>query len=59
MSRQVRTKSPWFSLVAVAVVVFVIFSAAKALATADACESSPQGQHRTWQFFPPEWVCGR
>jgi hypothetical protein len=42
----------WFFL-AIAVIVFGIWSAAVAATTEDDCGAAP----KEWQVFPPEWQC--
>lgn len=44
----------WF--VALIVVVFALYSAAIAAATADDCD--PFGGEKTWNVLPPRWECG-
>lgn len=41
----------WF--VMLAVVIFVLYSAAVAIAGRNDCNRGP----KTWQYFPPEWTC--
>ena len=43
----------WF--VALAVVLFSLYSLAVAASTADKCD----GLRRTWQIVPPHWECSR
>jgi hypothetical protein len=42
-------------LVLIAVLVFVLYSAAVAVNTVDKCGNEDSPKH--WSFFPPEWVC--
>jgi hypothetical protein len=43
----------WF--VALAVVIFALYSLAMAASTADKCDASGAG--KTWQVMPPHWEC--
>jgi hypothetical protein len=43
----------WF--VALAVVIFALYSLAVAGSTADKCDAS--GGDKTWQVVPPHWEC--
>ncbi len=47
-----RGRKVWFFL-AIAAIVFGLYSAAVAGLTADDCGSGP----KEWNVFPPEWEC--
>jgi hypothetical protein len=47
-------RGPAFILV-LAVVIYIMFSAATAVTTVKDCD--PNGKH--WSFLPPQWVCER
>ena len=49
-----RGSGPWW-FIALAFVLFCLFSLATAASTADKCDV--YGGHKTWQLFPPRWEC--
>lgn len=47
-----RGSGPWW-FIALAFVVFCLYSLTVAASTADKCNDGP----KEWQFFPPAWEC--
>ena len=48
-----RHEGPWF-YVAIAILIFLVWSGAVAVGTADDCGN---GVDRSWNFVPPRWDC--
>jgi hypothetical protein len=51
-----RGSGPWW-FIALAFVLFSLYSLATAAATADRCDA--YGGEKSWQIIPPRWECAR
>ena len=55
MATTARSRSSLWFVVLLALTVYVLTSGAIAIATGDKCGGMQVD--KTWQFFPPGWVC--
>ena len=56
VANEFRPGHPVFFWITIVLLVFAIFSGAKAMSTINSCKSVGNGA-KHWQVWPPEWVC--
>jgi hypothetical protein len=58
VANEFRPGHPIVFWLAIVVLTFAFFSAAKAGSTLNKCDGSPWNGQKHWQVMPPQWLCG-